>query len=49
MYYIMIATIVAQEQDRVILLVAAKEVGPASTPPLQPHNNHSPHYLVSKR
>ena len=38
MCYILIATSVAQEQDRVILLVAAKEVGLASTPPLQPHN-----------
>ena len=46
---ILMATHVAQEQDRLILLVAAKEVGPASTPPLQQHYNHSPHYLVSKR
>ena len=49
MCYILIATSVAQEQDRVILLVAAKEVGLASTPPLQQNNSHSPHYLVSKR
>ena len=49
MCIIMIAISVAQEQDRVTLLVAAKEERPASTPPLQPRNNHSPHYLVSKR
>ena len=49
MCYILIATSVAQEQDKVILLVAAKAVGLASTPPLQQIYHHSPHYLVSKR
>ena len=47
MCYILNATAVAQEQDWIILLVAAKELGPASTPPLQQNNNHSPHYLKS--
>ena len=46
MCYILIATAVAQEQDRVILLVAAKEVG---TSPLQQYYHHLPHYLVSNR
>ena len=39
MCYILIATYVAQgAKARLCLLVAAKEVGLASTPPLQPNN-----------
>ena len=45
----MIATSVAQVQDRVILLTAAKGVGLASTPsPAAGQHIHSPHYLVNR-